>query len=275
MRAWWTPTADGTMSPVPNLRRSLVPPAVEVAGLVTCGALVVALTAMAGPSVLAVALWIGGAIVAWGWAGMLALPAPRGTAVVLLAGSLALVLSAGLDVDRPWLAWVPGALALSLIAAFVHQLLRVDGRPRIVESVSSVAFALGLLTCGVLLVPLAHTAQGAALVAATVAGAAASAVSDTLGHWPAARPWLVPIALMVGGAAAVGVAVLLGESWSVFLLAGVVAGAVSHAVRSVMRSLPTMAHSRPRLVMAVCSLLVTGPIAYAVALALLPAVAVS
>jgi hypothetical protein len=246
---------------------------VEVAGLVAAGAAVLALTAMAGPAVLGVALGIGGVIVAWGWAGMLALPAPRGTAAVLLAGSLALVLSAEVDDARPWLSWVAGALALSLIAAFLHQLLRVDGRPRIVESVSSVILALGLLACGVLLVPLSHSEQGAALVAATVAGAAASAVSDTLGRWPGARPWLVPIALMVGGGAAALVAVALGESWGIFLLAGVVAGAVSHAVRSVLRVLPTMAHSRPRLVMSVCSLLVTGPIAYAVALALLPAVA--
>lgn len=201
---------------------------------------------------------------------MLALPSPRGTAAVLLAGSAALPLSAALDTGPAWLEWVPGALALSVIAAFLHQLLRVDGRPRIVESVSAITLALGVLTCGVLLVPLTHSDQGAALVAATVAAAAASAASDTLGRWPAARPWLVPVALIVGGAAAALVALAMGERWGIFLLAGVVAGAVSHALRSVLCNLPTMAHPRPRLVMSVSSLLVTGPIAYVVALALLP-----
>ena len=78
------------------------------------------------------------------------------------------------------------------------------------------------------------------------------------------------LALLVGGGTAALVGLGLGEPWTVFLLAGVVAGGVSHALRSVNGTLPTMAHPRPRLVMAVCSLLVTGPVAYAVALALLP-----
>lgn len=239
--------------------------------MVCCAASVASLAALASPIVLALALWIAGAVLSWGWAGMLALPAPKGTAVILYAGSLALVLSPLLGAaDRPVLTWVAGALALALIAAFVHQLLRVDGRPRIVESIGSIALGLGVMTCGVLLIPLSSTAQGAALVVATVSGAAASAVSDLLGHWKPVRPWLVPLALLAGGVAAALVAVGLGERWSIFVLAGVVAGAVSHALRSVHRTLPTMAHPRPRLVMALCSLLVTGPVAYAVALALLP-----
>jgi len=266
VRGW---VADGTMGPVPN-RRALLPPPVEVAAVVVCAAAVLAIGAAASPDVLALALWVGGVVLAWGWAGMLALPAPRGTSVVLLIGSFALVLSTALDDQRPWLTWVAEALAISVVVAFLHQLLRVDGRPRIVESVSSVVLALGLITCGVLLVPLAHTTQGAALVAATVAGAAASAVTDTLGRWRWMRPWLVPLALAAGGAAAVALALALGEQWSIFLLAGVVAGAASHAARAVLCILPTMAHARPRLVMAVTSLLVTGPVAYAVALALLP-----
>ncbi len=237
--------------------------------MVCCAATVTSVAALAGPFVLALALWIAGAVLAWGWAGMLALPAPKGTAVILYAGSLALVLSPLLE-QRPGLTWVAGALALALIAAFVHQLLRVDGRPRIVESISSVALGLGVMTCGVLLIPLSGTTQGAALVVATVAGAAASAVSDVLGRWQRMRPWLVPLALLVGGGTAALVGLGLGEPWTIFLLAGVVAGGVSHALRSVNGALPTMAHPRPRLVMAVCSLLVTGPVAYAVALALLP-----
>lgn len=244
-------------------------PPVEVAVTACCAAGILALAAVASPDVLALALWIGGAVLAWGWAGMLALPAPRGTSVVLLLGAIALVLGAAWDHQVPWLSWVAVALAISVLVAFLHQLLRVDGRPRIVESVSSIVLGLGLITCGVLLIPLATTTEGAALVAATVAGAGASAITDTLGRWPAMRPWLVPLALAGGGAAAVVLALWLDQEWSVFLLAGVVAGAVSHAMRSVLCTLPTMAHARPRLVMAVTSLLVTGPVAYAVALALL------
>lgn len=262
------------MAPV---RRShaRVPPSVEVAVTSCCAAVVVGLGAMAAPGALALALWLGGVVLAWGWAGMLALPAPRGTSVVLLGGGALLVLSAALDSSRPGLTWVPAALAVSLIGAFLHQLLRVDGRPRIVESVSSVTLGLGLIAGSVLFIPLAHSDQGAVLVGATIAGAAASALTDTLGRWAPLRPWLVPLALLSGGAAAVLVAVLVGEPWRVFLLAGVVAGAASHALRRVLCILPTMAHARPRLVMALTAILATGPVAYAVALALLPATGLS
>lgn len=233
-------------------------------------AAVLAVSAFASPDVLALAIFVAGLVLAWGWAGMLALPAPRGTSVVLLISAIALTLSVGLDDQRPWLTWVPVALAISVLVAFLHQLLRVDGRPRIVESVSSIVFALGLLACAVLLVPLANTEAGVALVAGTVAGAAASAVTDIFGRWRPMRVWLAPLALAGGGAAAVLVASLMGQQWSTFLLAGVLAGAASHAVRSVLCGLPTMAHARPRLVMALTSLLVTGPVAYGVALVLLP-----
>ena len=55
-------------------------------------------------------------------------------------------------------------------AAFLHQLLRRDGRPRLVESVASVITALALVVSGACLVPLPRTAEGAAVMA--VAGAA-------------------------------------------------------------------------------------------------------
>lgn len=250
--------------------RAPLPPTVEVAVMACCAAAVAGLAALAGPFALALALWVAGGVLAWGWAGMLALPAPRGTSVVLYAGSLALVFSALLADRTESLRWVPGALALSLVAAFVHQLLRVDGRPRIVESISAIALGLALITGGVLLIPLTGTQPGAALVVASLAAAAASSLTDVLGRWPAVRPWLVPLSLVAGGVTAAAVALALSQEWTVFVLAGVVAGAVSHALRSVHAPLPTMAHPRPRLVVAVCSLLVSGPVAYGVALALLP-----
>lgn len=240
-----------------------------------CAALVLVLAGLAGPLVLGLALVVAGGILAWGWAGMLALPSPRGTSAVVLVGGLGVVLSAALEAEPPRLSWVPGALALALILAFGHQMLRVDGRPRIVESTSAVALALGVMTCGVLLIPLTHTAPGRAVLAAALAGAAASALTDTLGRWPALRPWLVPLALVAGGAAAAAIGLRMEQPWSVVVLVGVVSGAVSHAVRSVLCNLPTMAHGRPRLVMALASLLVTGPVAYAVALLLVPGAALT
>ena len=79
---------------------------------------------------------------------------------VLLLGGLALVLAVAVQQGRPWLLWVPVALSVAMIAAFVHQVFRKDGRPRVVESVSSVVLAVGLLTCGVLLVPASRSVEG-------------------------------------------------------------------------------------------------------------------
>lgn len=236
--------------------------------------LLVALTlgtaAAASPGLLAVAVAACAAVVAWGWAGALALPTPRGTFVVLGLGGVALV---GAVIARdlaPWLGWVPAALAVSMIAAFGHQLLRRDGRPRVVESVSAVVLALALVGTGVLLVPTSRTAAGIALVLAALAAAAASALTDVLGAVAAVRPWLTPVALLAGAGAAAGVALVLGAPVLIWVLAGVASAALSHAARRVLSPLPTMAHPRPRLVSAVVSVLVVGLVPYLMALTFVP-----
>lgn len=256
--------------PVParQMRRPRLPqasPAVHVAGLVAVSTLVLAVAALASPVWLSVAVAACGAVLAWGWAGALGLPAPRGSMVVVLLGSLALVLAVAARDAEPWLMWVPAALSIGMIVALGHQLLRVDGRPRLTESVSSVVLALALAACGALLVPPVHTSQGRWLVLAALAAALASAVTDLLGRVPAARQWLTALAMLAGGAAAVSVALVAQEAWTTWLLVGVTSGALSHAMRAVMAPLPTMAQTRPRLVCAVASILVVGVVPYLVA----------
>lgn len=228
-------------------------------------AMLLAITTLAGPGVLAAAIGLCGIVIAWGWAGTLALPTPRGTVGVLVLGSIALVLAVGLPPQAPWLGWVPAALCLSMIAAFVHQLLRRDGRPRVVQSVSSVVLALAIIACGVLAVPPSRTGEGVALVLGALAAAVASSLTDLLGRRPAVRPWLTALALAGGGAAGVAVGLALEAPWTTWLLVGVAAAALSHSLRRVLTSLPTMAHPRPRLVTAVASVLVVGLVPYLVA----------
>lgn len=232
---------------------------------------VIGIAAMVGPWLVAPALAALVAILAWGWAGTLGLPTPRGTLAVLLVGGAAIVASVGLRADPPWLTWLPAALAVAMISAFLHQLLRRDGRPRVVESVSSVVLGLTLMASAALTIPLSRTEPGATLVAAAMTAAGLSAVGDLAGRWPPARSWTVPGSLLVGGGAGVAIAVLTGQSWVALLLTGVACGGVSHAMRSVFAVLPTLAHARPRLVAALASVLVVGVVPYAVAGALLPA----
>lgn len=232
----------------------------------------VALTAFAGPTTLASALAVTIVVISWGWAGTLGLPTPRGTVAVLLLGGLAILLSVYIPVDSAHLNWLPGALAVSIMTAFLHQLLRRDGRPRVAESVSAVLLALALFTCAAFLVPLARTEQGGFLVLAAMSAASVSAIVGmaTRGAGPRIRPWIVPMTLALGGAGGAAVGLLSVTSWTAFVLVGVACAAVSHAVRLIFAVLPTMTHARPRVVVALSSVLVIGIIPYAVALAFVP-----
>lgn len=258
------------MSLASRLRPRLAPSA-YVTGAVALVVAVLALATLTSPVVLAFALAAAGAVLAWGWAGTLGLPSPRGSLGVIVVGGLALVLSVVSRTGPPWLVWVPAALSIAMIAAFTHQLFRVDGRPRLVQSVSSVVLALALVACGVLLVPPVHTDEGVLLVIGALAAAAASAGTDLLGRYPAVHSWLTALAMAAGGLVAVVVALLTGMPWTTWLLLGVASGALSHAMRSVMAPLPTLALSRPRLVAALASVLVVGVVPYLVATAFLPA----
>lgn len=255
---------------LPSRLRVRLAPSAYVAGAVAVLVAVLAVAALASPLVLALALAAGGAVLAWGWAGALDLPTPRGTLGVLLVGGLALVLSVATRDEPPWLDWVPAALSIAMIVAFTHQLLRVDGRPRLVQSVSSVVLALAVLACAVLLVPPVRSEEGRWLVVGALLAALASAGTDLLGRYRALHAWLTALAMASGGAVAVALALLTGMPWTTWLLLGVAAGAVSHAVRAVMAPLPTLAWSRPRLVSAVASVFAVGVVPYLVALAFVP-----
>ncbi len=231
-----------------------------------------ALTALAGPTTLTLAIAVTVVVIAWGWAGALGLPTPRGTVGVLLLGGLAILLSVWLPADSSHLNWLPGALAVSIMTAFLHQLLRRDGRPRVAESVSAVLLALALFTCSAFLIPLTRTENGTLLVIAAMSAAAASAVVGVATRRLAVslRPWIVPITLVAGGVCAGLVSLGSEASWTSFVLIGVVCAALSHAVRLIFAVLPTMAHARPRVVVALSSVLVIGVIPYAAALLLVP-----
>lgn len=231
---------------------------------------VIGVSGLVGPTLVAVSLGLAVVLLAWGWAGALALPTPRGTVAVLLLGGAAIVLSVALRAEPPWLTWLPAALAVSMIFAFGHQLLRRDGRPRVTDSVTSVLFGLAVLTSGIFAIPLSRTDPGSAVLVAAVAAAAASSVTDVAGVRAALRPWTAPAALLAGGAAGLLTAVATGHPWSVLLLVGVASGAVSHVVRSVFGTLPPLAHARPQLVASLTSVLIVLVLPYVVALALLP-----
>lgn len=265
------------MRPVQQ-RNPVLTPAVHVALATVALGAVLTLGAVAGPRQLAAGVLLLGLVVAWGWPGALGLPSRVGTSVVVALGAVLLVGSVVPGLVRlrgpeGGLGWLPAAVSLSFLLAFAHQLVRRDGRPRVVESVSSVVLALAVVAAGSLLVPLAGTQVGTDLVVSALAAAAASAVADITGRWMASRAWLTPLSMVAGGGAAVGAAVLVGAdvAWTTCLLLGVAVGVTSQAARALLAVLPTMAGTRPRLVAAAVALLVAGPLVYTVARVLVPA----
>jgi hypothetical protein len=97
------------------------------------------------------------------------------------------------------------------------------------------------------------------------AAVAVCALVDLLARVPWLRPVLLPIALVAGTAAGVGVAAATG---GVSLVAAAVLGlgvaAVSAALRAVLGALPTMSGPRSQLACAAASVLGCGVVVYVV-----------
>jgi hypothetical protein len=266
-RARAAATASGPVTPpVPEMP---LKPLVTVAVVALAGLLTI--TAFAGPAMVALAVALSAGVMAWGWAGLLGLPSPRGTSFVLAVGSAAAIGTVLATVDDPFLAWVPAALAGSMIVAFVHQLARKDGRPRLVESIASTITAIAIVVSGASLVALPRTEHGAWVVAIASSAVAVSAVTDLSGSSRRLIPWLLPLAMLSGGVAAILVGHTLGAvGWGAAALLGVLAAGVSHAVRRVLSTLPAISSARSQLVSACASVLTCGVVVYVVGRLLMP-----
>lgn len=244
-------------------------------------AVLLSVTAYSDPVLVAAVISLAGGVLAWGWAGLLSLPSPRGTASVLWAATVICVLTtlytsidlSARQVRAEPLTWVPVAAAVSLLIAFFHQLGRQDGRPRVVESLSSNVLGIAAIISGCTIIPLSYASGGGNnldlggnpdLVAVCMLALAASSCLDTLDRIQPLRPWLVAMTMLVGGGVALGLAMGLDMPVYSTTLAGVVVAATSHAMRVVVRDHPTMTMPRPQMVAASLSVLVPGIVIFGV-----------
>ena len=252
--------------PVPQMP---LQPLVTVAVVALAGLLTV--TAFAGPATVALAVGLAAGVIAWGWPGLLGLPSPRGTSAVLAVGSAGAIGTALATRSDPFLAWMPAALAGSIIVAFLHQLARRDGRPRLVESVAATITAIAIVVSGASLVALPRLDHGGRVVAIAASAMAVSAVTDLAGGSRRLIAWLLPLAMLAGGLAAVLVGYRLGAvGWGAAALLGVLSAGVSHAVRRVLATLSAIGGARSQLVSASASVLTGGVVVYLVGRLLIP-----
>lgn len=208
------------------------------AAVLLCGLLALASVWTPGATAAVLALLVAGLAV--GWPSLLALPSPRGTAaVVLVAGAAALAVAAWPD-DEVRTRGLAAVLALSVVLAFVHQMLRRDMRPRLAASVAGSVTGVALVALATGWVRASQGGTDAVLLGATSV-AAAAAVS--------ALPWpqrvTGALGLVASGAAAAAVAAALPDvlAWEAAVL-GVVLAAVVAAVDRLLLALPRAASRR-------------------------------
>ena len=252
--------AEAAVDPVPEM---LLQPLVTIAVLALAG--LVTISAFAGPVLVAVSVALAAGVMAWGWPALLGLPSPRGSAFILAVGSLAAIGTVLTTTSDPYLNRMPAALAGSMLVAFVHQLARRDGRPRLVESIASNITAIAIVVSGASLVALPRTPHGDWVVAISASAVAVSALTDLVGGSRRLRAWLLPLAMLFGGAVAIVVGVTLADvGWGAAALLGVLAAGISHATRRALAMLPSISAARSQLVSASASVLTGGVVIYVV-----------
>jgi hypothetical protein len=201
-------------------------------------------------------------LLAWGWPALLDLPSPRGTTATVTAGGAAAALAVALTHDEPRLQWLALALAGAVVAEFVHQLLRRDARPRLVESVTgTVAGVVVLASLSSLLALPATPASSSGVV--TWGAAVCAALATQLLPLPAriTLPLAVVVAGLLGG-------VLGGLFADGTVVAGLVVGTlcatVTLMVHRLLATLPTAGRAPGWLALAVAPAATSGMVAYVV-----------
>lgn len=202
----------------------------------TLGVLVLSLcvsaAALVGPDLVMPVAALGGLLLAQGWPRLLNLPSPVGVTAVLSASAVGVAVAAWVG-DRTDLRWVSVVTAVTLIVSFLHQLLRRDGRERLVDTVSGTALGAGLLAGGAGYVAAAHHADGAALLAICTAAITVTTVVDLMAARGRLGEWALPVSMLAGAAIGLGVGALCDVRLVVAFCLGVAAAGVSHAVRLV------------------------------------------
>lgn len=192
-------------------------------------------------------------VFAFGWPRLAGAPSKRGSSIVIgLAGIGAVAVA--LFIGTP--THLAGVVAAGIIGGFVHQMMRQDGRPRLVESVSATATGVIAVVSAAGWI-LAETVDGGTatiLVCAAVLVSTAAVTAFRLRGGVAAA-----VSALVGAAVGVGVGALLP---AVGLLSGSLIGfigggfiACSHLV---LNHFPASSHRRAAIAAALLPVLVVG-----------------
>lgn len=213
----------------------------------------VGVTAFGERNVLIIMIAVVAVVFSIGWSELLNLPARLGSTLVLLivtAMGLTLLLLTG---D---LAYVAIGFGLSVGLAFAHQLLRRDGRPRLVESVGGTVSGAVVVLSGVgwLAVGTGPVSIGLLLV-----GAVTLTVAAVISAVPLPPLWSGLITAVLTAFAGLGVGMLIDAVGPVTGFGvGLAAGLLSAGVHYLLGQFPASARALPALAAGVLPVLVFG-----------------
>ncbi|WP_324649409.1 hypothetical protein [Georgenia sp. H159] len=203
------------------------------------------------PVLVVVAALVG--VVAGGWPRLISLPVTVGPGVVIALcglGALAVVVLTE-SVDG-----VAVVLGLAVAAAFVQEMLRRDGRPRLVESVAGTVTGSVVAASAAMWPALGATRPATAVVVTAAAALAAGAICTV----PPLRAQVVsPLAMVVaGGAGLVAGLVLPAVGPLVGVATGLVAGILTSTVHLVLGRFPSSTRPLPALAAAALPPMLAG-----------------
>ncbi|TGO05680.1 hypothetical protein [Serinibacter arcticus] len=192
-------------------------------------------------------------VFAWGWPQLLALPAFTGTRVLLALTAVAAFAAVWFSGDLRHLTLVA---ALAVVAAFVREFARRDGRPRLIESLAASAAGIVVIVSAAGWVAIGDGPEQLTVVltagVALAAGAACAAIH--LPPWPHAILTIVA-ATVVG----VGGGYFLPEvGYVVAGLIGFSAGLLSAALHALLGRYPSAGRPAAALAAAVLPVAVVG-----------------
>ncbi|MFV0457297.1 MAG: hypothetical protein ACK5MT_00790 [Actinomycetales bacterium] len=190
-----------------------------------------------------------------GWPVLLGLPTPRGSTTVLaLCGAIAVVVVYGTyGGPHPPLQWLAPVVACSIVVTFMHQLLRRDMRPRLVESVAGVVTGVVVVESGTAWLPALSLLATSSLI-----GLISVAVTSLIIVLPVRRPLvavLAPLASLVCGAVVV---VLGGGGVGPELAVALAVSTLLCALDGLFRRLPSANSRQAAVAVAISGLSVSG-----------------
>lgn len=136
---------------------------------------------------------------AGGWPHLASSPSVMGSRAVITLGGLGAVAAIWFTPGEPYLRALPLVFALAIVLAFVHELIRVDGRLRLVESVSATVTGVLIATSAAGWIAAGRTPGATDIVVTGAVTLAAASVLAALSLRP-----VLAAAATAGTAAAVG-----------------------------------------------------------------------